>query len=131
MPPVSSVLTDKTLSTQMNIRIERAVKAQGDAVLERFGMNPSQAVRGLWHYCADNNDVPDFLKEQLRSASDDQRARIRTLAQDGRGLAVRLAIAEGLLPESTEELRPAVATGTDYEEELYGGKLEDYHAFCR
>ena len=37
-------------TTQMNTRIDRTLKSQGDEVLARFGYTPSQAIRGLYRF---------------------------------------------------------------------------------
>lgn len=42
--------------TQMNTRIDMALKEAGDAVLTRLGYSPSAAVRGLWQFVVDHQD---------------------------------------------------------------------------
>ena len=42
--------------TQMNTRIDAALKEAGDAVLARLGYSPSAAVRGLWQFVVDHQD---------------------------------------------------------------------------
>ena len=42
--------------TQMNTRIDMALKEAGDAVLARLGYSPSAAVRGLWQFVVDHQD---------------------------------------------------------------------------
>ena len=42
--------------TQMNTRIDIALKEAGDAVLARLGYSPSAAVRGLWQFVVDHQD---------------------------------------------------------------------------
>lgn len=38
----------KTMTQQMNIRIDSALKAEGDSVFASLGMSPSEAVRALY-----------------------------------------------------------------------------------
>lgn len=42
--------------TQMNTRIDTALKEAGDAVLARLGYSPSAAVRGFWQFVVDHQD---------------------------------------------------------------------------
>lgn len=129
--PGTAVLSNSSLSTQMNTRMERALKCQGDAVLERHGISPSQAVRSLWSYMAGHNDIPEYMKEQRRAAQEDERARFRRLAEEGRGLAMRLAAEHGLIdahvPGQGFEDLPAYA---QMEEDMYEEMLDAYHANC-
>ena len=131
MPNAPAVLSDASLSTQMNVRMERAVKAQGDAVLERFGVTPSQAVRGLWEYCAAHGDVPEYMKEQRRNADDGQRRRMRSLAEKGRGLAIRLAVERGLIDGGTISTDAGAVGYAAIEDAMYEAMLDDYHEYCR
>lgn len=48
-------------SAQINIRMEPNLKAAGDAVLERLGMRPSDAVRALYEYLAREQCMPEEL----------------------------------------------------------------------
>lgn len=115
------------MSTQMNTRIEAALKRQGDAVLERFGITPSQAIRGLWRYLSFHNDIPEYMKEQRRSQDDERWREARALAQHGEGLALRLAHTEGLVVCDAVPLRDVCAM----EDAMYEEMLDDYHAYCR
>lgn len=45
-------------SIQMNVRLDHQLKEAGDAVLASLGMTPSQAVRELWQYLAENGHMP-------------------------------------------------------------------------
>ena len=47
-----------TRPVQMNVRIDRQLKEEGDAVLTHIGMTPSQAVRTLWEYLVVNGRMP-------------------------------------------------------------------------
>ena len=109
---------------QMNIRVNETIKAQGDSALADFGLTPTQAVRALWDYLAQHRTLPDFLKQEARtetvSACD-----ASALADQGAGLALRLATDAGLdtLPlqeASYEELRDYA-----FEEYLAERKIRD------
>ena len=51
--------------TQMNTRIDAALKEAGDAVLARLGYSPSAAVRGLWQFVVDHQDDAAFVREVI------------------------------------------------------------------
>lgn len=62
---------------QMNIRMDSALKAQGDAVLAKAGFSPSQAVRALWDLAIGYKDKPEQLVGVLEpsKALDEEAAR--------------------------------------------------------
>lgn len=51
--------------TQMNTRIDIALKEAGDAVLARLGYSPSAAVRGFWQYVVDHQDDATSVREVI------------------------------------------------------------------
>lgn len=51
-----------TETTQINARIDRALKERGDAALERAGYSPSQAIRKLWDFAARNAHSPHVIQ---------------------------------------------------------------------
>lgn len=59
---------------QMNTRISRSLKERGDAALERAGYTPSQAIRKLWDYAANNAHNPRAI-ENLFDAEDEAEKR--------------------------------------------------------
>lgn len=63
-----------TRPVQMNVRIDRQLKEAGDAVLTYIGMTPSQAVRELWQYLAENGHMPVAKKNNEEVLSDDIRS---------------------------------------------------------
>lgn len=77
--------------TQMNIRIDDAVKREGDAVLARCGFTPSQAVRSLWEYAVRTGGVPPFMAKGREGDSRATRDEACGLIAAGAGLAQRLA----------------------------------------
>lgn len=51
--------------TQMNTRIDIALKEAGDAVLARLGYSPSAAVRGFWQFVVDHQDDATSVREVI------------------------------------------------------------------
>ena len=101
--------------TQMNVRIDAGRKAGGDAVLAKFGLNPTFAVRALWDYLDEHEALPDFMAESRNAdgcAEKEALATFAALAEEGAGMAVRLAQRAGIACESLQgvsywELRDA------------------------
>lgn len=106
-------------AVQLNTRIDAQVKEQGDAVLLRSGYTPSQAVRSLWSFVIEHQDVPSFMKnaDEVKGGVDGSRA----LAMEGFGLAMRLAEEKGL-PFSVESA-PDFET---LEDEMYDEMFDEY-----
>lgn len=100
---------------QMNTRIDDDMKRAGDAILRRYGLTPSAAVRALWEYLVETNSLPEFLHEKHPENARAQDA--RQAVEQGAGYAVRLAREAHMLAEfdalSYDELREAA-----FEEEL-------------
>lgn len=86
-------------NTQMNTRINSALKTQGDAVLARNGLTPSQAVRSLWEYMATHDDLPDYLKQRQAKAGEEAQARRRAAVERASGLLGRLVVERGLMTQ--------------------------------
>ena len=76
-------------SVQMNVRIDRALKASGDSVFSEVGLTPSEAVRRLWEFASRNRAnwrAVAALMESLRDPGelqqeDDERAHRRADAE--------------------------------------------------
>ena len=131
MAASSAALSGTSLSTQMNTRIERALKAQGDTVLERHGITPSQAIRSLWEYLAGHDDIPEYMKAQRQVAAEEEYARCRRLAESGRDLAVRLAVEKGLLESGACPSGPeTMPSHAEMQDAMYEEMLDAYHANC-
>lgn len=56
-------------AVQMNVRIDRELKREGDAALATVGYTPSQAVRLLWEIAVSLRDRPQELAAFLRGPS--------------------------------------------------------------
>lgn len=78
-------------TVQMNTRLSRSLKEQGDAVLARKGFTPSQAVRALWSYACNHQDVPPFMAETQADASSEEKLRKLALIEKNVGLAITVA----------------------------------------
>ena len=57
-------------TSQMNVRIDEAVKAMGDSVFESIGYTPTRVIRALWNYAAHCAGQTDELEELLRIAEE-------------------------------------------------------------
>lgn len=51
--------------TQMNTRIDDALKRQGDAVFAKIGLSPSEVVRSVWEYAARHAEAPAAVMAAL------------------------------------------------------------------
>lgn len=66
-------------TTQMNIRIERDVKAAGDKALAEVGLTPTEVVREVWSFAARNGhdrqkvrDMMGYLKEEAADTREER-----------------------------------------------------------
>lgn len=65
----------KSRMVQMNVRIDAALKKQGDRAFERIGSSPSEMVRALWRYASRHANDPETLRhlmEELEGESEAQ-----------------------------------------------------------
>lgn len=85
-----------TTQAQMNVRISEDRKAAGDAVLAKSGLSPSHAVRSLWDYLATRKAIPDFMVESAGEDGRQKRQSGKALANEGAGMAIRLAKEAGM-----------------------------------
>lgn len=74
---------------QMNVRMDSALKASGDAALAQAGYTPSAAVRALWAFAATHATAPQEITALLDSAE----SAAKDEADDR--AAHRLALVEG------------------------------------
>lgn len=52
-------------TTQMNIRINPALKERGDAVFKQLGWSPSEAVRAFWSFADAHADDPQLVAKAV------------------------------------------------------------------
>ena len=57
-------------SVQMNVRIDRALKASGDGVFSEVGITPTEAVRRLWSFASRNRTDRQAVAELMESLRD-------------------------------------------------------------
>ena len=60
-----------TAFTQMNVRIDAALKVAGDDALSSIGLTPTQAVRTLWELAAQRGEQLEKVHQFLRSTEED------------------------------------------------------------
>ena len=92
--------------TQMNVRINADVKREGDSILADLGFSPSSAVRALWDYVVSHRNVPPFMRGSVGAGaasaaghaqrSDGEVHTFSSLAEEGAGMAARIASQAGL-----------------------------------
>ena len=58
-------------SVQMNVRIDRALKASGDGVFSEVGITPTEAVRRLWSFASRNRTNRQAVASLMESLRDD------------------------------------------------------------
>ena len=77
-------------TVQINARISRPLKERGDAALERAGYSPSQAIRKLWDFAANNAHNPRAIQSMfgaeeesaLRDAEEERARRREAIRKD-------------------------------------------------
>lgn len=80
-----------TDTVQINARMSRSLKERGDAALKRAGYSPSEAIRKLWDFAANNMHNPRAIQslfeteedDAARIEADEERARRREIALRG------------------------------------------------
>ena len=85
-PPAASRTSHQA---QMNVRMDSALKASGDAALAQAGYTPSAAVRALWAFAATHATAPQEITALLDSAESAAKDEADNRA------AHRLALVEG------------------------------------
>ena len=56
--------------TQMNTRMDDALKREGDAVFAQVGLSPSEVVRAVWEYAARHAEVPAIVAQALSESAE-------------------------------------------------------------
>lgn len=116
-------------AVQMNTRLPKDLKSNGDLVLERHGITPSQAVRALWKYTVVNGAPPDFVTPHNETSMDDEVKRKLELVRSGAGLAVSKAIAEYGFDGELGNLLEG-KTWDEIKDEMYDEMLDDMRRAC-
>lgn len=68
-----------TASATLNVRIDRDLKARGDAVLLREGASVSDAVRELYRYLERSQELPPWMRNDEKDVYERRREGIRSL----------------------------------------------------
>lgn len=97
-------------STQMNIRIGRALKERGDRALSRAGYTPSQAVRALYEFAVRHETEPEAVAAVLADGRSDKTGQ-RAAAREARRAALRDI--DRLVDEQRALLGERFAPGSD------------------
>ncbi len=109
-------------TAQLNVRLDQSLKQSGDAVLARHGISPSEAVRGLWHFMAANQQLPAIL---------DKRGALREKTMvPAAGLALEVAKRECGFVEHPDEKWKAMAQ-SEREDWLADEMIAELKASCR
>ncbi len=67
-------------NAMLNVRLDRGLKAEGDGVLARAGITASDAIRRLYRFMKEHQEVPAFcLSEDKASSAEVKRAAMREL----------------------------------------------------
>ena len=110
--------------TQMNTRIDMALKEAGDAVLARLGYSPSAAVRGLWQFVVDHQDdaasVREVIEPGAASALSDEAARKASAITSLRSLYAQTARELGISGNDGAD----IPSWDDLREDWYDERLE-------
>lgn len=91
-------------SAQLNVRVDQDIKRAGDSTLARLGVSASDAVRALWEYLAQAQELPSFMRAKALDASSAPHAAAAVQAPVGAGMALALAREKGLQVPDTQEL---------------------------
>ena len=105
-------------TVQINARISRPLKERGDAALERAGYSPSQAIRKLWDFAANNAHNPRAIQsmfgaeeEAAQIDPEEERARRREVVMKSANIVADAYERLGITPSdwttnaSYEEMR--------------------------
>lgn len=68
-----------TASATLNVRINKDLKARGDAVLLREGASVSDAVRELYRYLEQSQELPPWMRNDEKDVYERRREGIRSL----------------------------------------------------
>ncbi|KAB8289909.1 DNA-damage-inducible protein J [Bifidobacterium avesanii] len=91
-------------AVQMNVRIDEALKDEGDAVLRELGVSASDAIRALWTYLADRRALPDMSTTADEAAREAERQRRLKLVRESAGMVHRAFVEAGLIGEDEDLL---------------------------
>lgn len=88
--------------TQMNVRIDAALKHDVDDVLAEQGVSASDVVREIWSYIADRHELPSLETDQQERSRMAWIERRRRVIDEGAGMIHRELMAAGVIGEHTD-----------------------------
>lgn len=99
-------------SVQMNTRLDKTLKQQGDFVFAQLGYTPTDVVRMVWQFAAKNAGDPAEVKRQLERLTDEEALEQHRLARQKaldapERLFRELALQFGIDPSVHRPLPPA------------------------
>ena len=68
------------MEATLNVRLDAALKARGNAVLEAAGLGASDIVRALWEEMAVTQKVPEFSAHQVKEDEEERQIRAEIMA---------------------------------------------------
>lgn len=60
-------------TAMLNVRLDKNLKTEGDRVLSKKGISATEAIRGLYRFLEQNDEVPDFCKSETGKLSPEAR----------------------------------------------------------
>lgn len=60
-------------TAMLNVRLDKNLKAEGDRVLAKQGVSATEAIRGLYRFIEQNDEVPDFCRAESGKLSPEAR----------------------------------------------------------
>ncbi len=96
-----------TDAVQMNVRLDRSLKREGDAALAEAGYTPSQAVRAVWELAVRLRNQPGRLRKLLEKVTPKPMVTAEGDAEKGEVMAPDLQLQQHLQRAKRVELRMA------------------------
>lgn len=117
-------MTSTAATTQINVRIDRALKNAGDAALLDAGITPSEAIRALWELAVRTKQTPHALHGVLfpKAPEEANKAAEHRAAQVARALAGQKIVEDAL---GTSEAADCGLAAPADDKELYFEALLD------
>ena len=68
------------VTAMLNVRLDKDLKAEGERVLAKQGVSATEAVRGLYRFMEQTEEVPEFCRaEHGALSSEDRRQKMRQM----------------------------------------------------
>lgn len=67
-------------TAMLNVRLDKALKTDGERVLAKQGVSATEAIRGLYRFLQQNQEVPGFCRDEDHVPTpEERRERMRQL----------------------------------------------------